>query len=329
MAGASAGGAIGSVIGSRTPRAGLFWGLAASLAYAATNLTLRAVALDAEALVGALLRAIPMCLLSWAVLIARGELGAVARLDRRAFLALALIGLVLHVLGNGSFQMALAMVGVSVTVPAAMSALLWGGAGAGWLLLRERVSARAAAGLFLLMIALPLLTSGGGGGIGPVWLGALAAVVAGLSYGSGNALMRHTIVGHTLSQWTALVPMTSVAVVGLAALVLVAHGPSAITDLDAGTAGWLLLAGCMNAAAYMSLSRSLTLLPVARANALSTLQSALSALGGVLMFAEPLTGLVAAGLVLSLAGAVLSQQARPSPKRAEPVAGTRSGESAA
>ena len=322
-------GAIGSVIGGRTTRAGLFWGLAAALAYAATNLTLRAVALDAEALVGALLRAVPMCLLSWAVLVARGEARAVARLDRRTVLALAGIGLVLHVIGNGSFQAALAMVGVSVTVPAAMSALLWGGAGVGRLLLREPVSARAAAGLCLLMLALPLLTSGGGGGIGPAWLGALAAVVAGLSYGSGNAVMRHTIVGHGLSQWTALAPMTAVAVAGLAMLALLVHGPSALTGLDAGTAWWLLLAGCLNAAAYMSLSRSLTLLPVARANALSTLQSALSALGGVLIFAEPLTGLVAAGLALSLVGAVLSQQARSGPKQPEPVAGVRPGESAA
>ena len=317
------------MIGSRTPRAGLFWGLAASLAYAATNLLLRAVALDAEALVGALLRAIPMCLLSWAALAARGEAGAMARLSGRALLALGTIGLVLHVVGNGSFQAALAMVGVSVTVPAAMSALLWGGAGAGWLLLRERVSARAAAGLFLLMLALPLLTSGGGGGVGPAWLGALAAVVAGLSYGSGNALMRHTIVGHGLSQWTALAPMTMVAVVGLAALALLVHGPGVVVGLAAGTAAWLLLAGCANAAAYMSLSRSLTLLPVARANALSTLQSALSALGGVLIFAEPLTGLVASGLALSLVGAILSQQGRPSPKRTGPVPDTRPGRSAA
>ena len=45
-------------------------------------------------------------------------------------------------------------------VPAAMSALLWGGAGAGWLLLRERVSARAAVGLCLLMVALPLILIG-------------------------------------------------------------------------------------------------------------------------------------------------------------------------
>lgn len=317
------------MIGARTPRAGLFWGLAAGLAYAATNLMLRAVALDAEALVGALFRAIPMCLLSWAVVAARGDMKAVRRLDRRTIFVLAGIGLVLHVLGNGSFQAALAMVGVSVTVPAAMSALLWGGAGAGWLLLRERVSARAAAGLFLLMTALPLLTSGGGGGVGPARLGTLAAVVAGLSYGSGNALMRHTIVGRGLSQWTALAPMTSVAVVGLAALALLAHGPSAVVSLDAATVWWLLLAGCANAAAYMSLSRSLTLLPVARANALSTLQSALSALGGVLIFAEPLTGLVAVGLILTLLGAVLSQQARPSPRAAQSVTTASSSGSAA
>lgn len=296
---------------SRTPLAGLAWGLAAAVAYAATNLTLRAVALDADALVGALFRAVPMCLLSWAVLAVGRDLGTVARLDRGALLALATIGVVLHVTGNGSFQAALAMVGVSVTVPVAMSALLWGGAGAGRLLLGERVSFRSAIGLLLLMAALPLLTSGGGGGVGPVWLGALAAIVAGVSYGSGNALMRHTIVGHGLSQWTALAPMTSVAVVGLAALALLWSGPDAFAGLDGVTASWLALAGCLNAAAYMSLSRSLTLLPVARANALSTLQSALSALGGVLIFAEPFTGLVAAGLALSLGGAILSQQGRP------------------
>jgi drug/metabolite transporter (DMT)-like permease len=125
--------------------------------------------------------------------------------------------------------------------------------------------------------------------------------------------MRRTILGHGLSQWAALAPMTTVAIFALSCLTVLLRGPEALTSLDGGTVAWLLLAGCLNAAAYISLSRSLTILPVARANALSTLQSALSALGGVLIFAELLTGMVAAGLALSIGGAILSQQSRAAP----------------
>jgi drug/metabolite transporter (DMT)-like permease len=71
---------------------------------------------------------------------------------------------------------------------------------------------------------------------------------------------------------------------------------------------WLLVAGLFNAIAFVSLSRALALLPVSQVGALSALQTALSALRGVALFAEPLTLSFTAGLGLSVLGVVLSQQ---------------------
>ncbi len=89
---------------------------------------------------------------------------------------------------------------------------------------------------------------------------------------------------------------------------LVRQGPAALVGWHGPTLAWLLVAGVFNALALGSLSRALSLLPVTRVNALSTLQVALSAAGGVLLFAEPFTGLLALGLLLSITGTVMAQQ---------------------
>ncbi|MCC6175397.1 MAG: DMT family transporter [Chloroflexi bacterium] len=290
---------------------GLFWGLLGAASYAVMNLVLRATSVDADPVLGALVRAVPMTVAVWSTVLVDGRLGQTLRLGRAALLPLAIIGLLLNVSGNSSFQLALALVGLTITVPVSMSAVIWGAVGAGWLLMGERVSVRSALGLLALVAALPLLTSGGGGGTGPVWLGTLAAATAGLSYGIGNALLRRTILRCHLPQAVAIAPVTAVAIVSLTTLLVARHGPEIFVETAPATIGWLLVAGIFNAIAFLSLAKSLSLLPVSRASSLSTLQTALSAAGGVLFFAEPLTGPVTIGLFLTLVGAFFSQQRRP------------------
>lgn len=292
-------------------QAGLIWGLTAGLAYASMNLCLRATAVQTEPFVGALIRAGPVVLLGWTMLAWQCRTHRPARPSARATAALVAVGLLFNVTGNGSFQFALAQAGLTVTVPVSSGAVLWGGAAVGWWLLRERLTLLASLGLLFLVAAMPLLTVGASGGGGLIWLGALAACLAGLSYGGGNALLRQTVVTNQLSQGLALAIVPCAGLVGLAGIVIVQHGPAALI-VDRSTLVWLLVAGCFNAVALGSLSRALTTLPTTRVNALSTLQTAISALGGIVIFGEPLTLTLLAGLALSLVGVILSQRRSPS-----------------
>jgi drug/metabolite transporter (DMT)-like permease len=299
-------------------RAGLWWGLLAALAYATMNICLRAAAVQVDPLVGALIRSIPVALLGWSLIAVESRRGRSRWPGWAALLPLVLTGLMFNVSGNGSFQLALALGGLALTIPVSQSAVLWGGALGGRWLMGEGLSGRAAVGLLLLVVALPLLGLGvQGGAPGPVWLAALAAAVAGLSYGVGNAILRRGVVRHGIGQGLTLATVATTGFVSLLAMDLARLGPALFTSLDAASLGWLLVAGLFNAVALASLSRALALLPVSRVNALSTLQTALSAAGGVLIFAEPLTGALLLGLALSLSGALLAQhgKARATVKR--------------
>lgn len=293
-------------------RAGIVWGLVAGLGYASMNLCLRATAVQVDPVLGALVRSVPVSLLGLTMLAWQWRSGPRRRPSARALGLLALVGLLFNVSGNGSFQLALALTGLTVTVPVSSGAVLWGGTLVGWRLMGEVITRRAALGLGLLVVALPLLISGSGGLVDGrlVWLGGLAAAVAGLSYGGGNALMRRTVVSHGLSQGETLAVVPTVGLLALLVIAIVQPGLPALMSLAPSTIGWLLVAGGFNAIALGSLSRALTSLSVARANALSTLQTAISAAGGVLIFAEPLTGRLLLGLGLTIVGVVLAQAGR-------------------
>jgi DME family drug/metabolite transporter len=302
---------------------GMLWGVVVAFAYAAMSLCLRAAAVQVDPLVAALVRGVPMLLLAWGMIVVQRQAGQITRLGWRVVLPLMCVAVLLSVMGNGGFQAGLTYAGLTITVPVTNGALLWGSAIVGWWLMRERVAPRSIVGLLLLVVALPLLISGGGGGVGPVWVGTLAATIAGLSYGWGNALLRRTVVINQLAQPPTLAVVSTTGMVAILAVVLVRQGPGAIAALDHSDLVWLLVAGVFNAVAFVALARALALLPAARVGALGTLQTAVSALGGVLMFSEPLTGSIALGLTLSVIGAILSQRATSERATVAPASGAR------
>ena len=285
-----------------------------------------------DPLVAAFFRTVPLVLAAWVLLLRELRADPLPRVRGRgswqgiwpgwdAVWPLLVVGFIFNVTGNGGFQLALILAGLTISSPVAGGATLWGSALGGWWLLRERVRPIQAFGLILLMLALPLLTAGGGGGTGPVWLGAIMAAVAGLSFGSGNAIIRHSSVRFGLSPGRTLVPVTTSGLLCLFGLIGVWHGLAALTDVDQATLGWLLLAGCFNVVGLVSVTRALQVLPAARVGALGVLQTALAAAGGVLLFSEPFTASVAGGLLISVVGAILSQQRRRT-SPAAPAPGT-------
>ena len=116
------------------------------------------------------------------------------------------------------------------------------------------------------------------------------------------------MVTYQLAQGPTLAVVSATGMVTFLGLVLSGQGPGVLIELDRTIALWLLVAGIFNAIAFVSLSRALAVLPVSQVGALGALQTALSALGGVALFAEPLTLSFAVGLGLSVLGVVLSQQ---------------------
>jgi drug/metabolite transporter (DMT)-like permease len=292
---------------------GLFWGILSPLGYTATYLCLRAAAVQVDPLVAAFFRSVPLAVAAWTILLRQrqvGSAGVTAWPGWRAIWPLVAVGLIFNVSGNTTFQAALALAGLTISAPVSGGAVLWGSALGGWWLLRERITLVPALGLLLLMAALPLLTTGGGGGTGPVWLGMVAAAVAGLSFGGGNVIMRHTVVRRGFSQGLMLVPITTTGLLSLLTLILARHGLTAFDNLDTTTLGWLLLAGCFHVVGLVSVSRALELLPAARVGALGVLQTGLSSIGGIILFAEGFNAAVGLGLLLSLVGATLSQRRR-------------------
>jgi drug/metabolite transporter (DMT)-like permease len=300
-------------------QAGLAWGLLAALAYAVMNLCLRAAAVHVDPFVGSLVRMVPVWLAGCALLAWEGRHGAGWRWPGwRAVTPLLLVGVLFNVVGNSAYLVALALGGLALGVAVSQSAVIWGGVAAGRGLMGERVTGRMVVGLLALVAALPLLSLGAeGGGPGPVWLAVATAALAGACWGGGNAVMRQTVLVHRLTSGQALVPVATAGLVGLLAVVLARPGLAAQTALDGPTTGWLLLAGLANAVALTAVARALQLLPVARVNALTTLQTALAAAGGVLIFAEPPTGALLLGLLLSLLGTVLVQRGHQRPMKHE------------
>jgi len=293
---------------------GLLWGLLSPLGYAATYLCLRVAAVQVDPLVAAFFRSVPLVIAAWTILLIHRQDGRASTPvwpGWRPICTLIVVGLMFNVSGNASFQLALGMAGLAVSAPITGGAMLWGSAITGWWLLREWVTPVQAVGLLLLMVALPFLTAVGGSGTELIWLGGLAAAIAGLSFGSGNAIVRHTVLRYRTPPGMILAPITTTGLLALLGLILVRQGPLAFNGLDASVIGWLLLAGCFNVVGLVSVTRALESLPAARVGALSVLQTALASAGGIILFSEPLNSAVSIGLLLSLIGATLSQRLPP------------------
>lgn len=239
-----------------------------------------------------------------------GLAGYWPRLWRRQpaiFRPLAIVAILYGLTGNASFQVALAAAGLAISAPVTAGGNLWGGAIAAWLLMGERITVRSGAGLCLLLAAIPLLTSGGAGGRGPIWLGVLMAFISGASFGSGNAVLRRAIVQHGLTQSEALATLSGISITILLSMALVSGGTGSFETLRLETVAWLLIAGVLGAGAIASLSKALSTMPVSRVTSISTLQTAIAACLGVVVFEEPLTFWLLVGVALSVAGSLLAQ----------------------
>jgi drug/metabolite transporter (DMT)-like permease len=248
----------------------------------------------------------------------------------RPLLTLIAVGLATELIGNVGTQWGYGVVGLAVMVPANTGFVLVATAVLGAVLLGERVSARNAAVLALLIVALIVLGYGisqasvqrQGCALSPgTWQIAAAIAVAGLC-GTVYALLAIAL-RYSSAAGTGL----SATVVIITASGVLTLGPLSLwqagTDVLAGTSLWqyalMYAAGVCNLVAFLALVRGLQLTTVLHINMLNNAgQVTLATVGGVVVFREACNGWLMLGVGLMIAaifafGAPLDEKAVEAP----------------
>jgi drug/metabolite transporter, DME family len=225
-----------------------------------------------------------------------------------------LVGVLIQVAGNVSFQWALGVVGLAVTVPVVFAVSITGGAALGRAVLGEEVSVRSAAAMGLLLASLGLLAMGaasmgnstpGGDAIGPaaVVLGVAAAALAGGVYALLNITIRHSVTGTTLPCAVGLlIPLMGA--VSLGPIALARSGVPAWSSTSGEVLLLIVAAGFLNIIGFLAFIYGLQRTTVVYANAVNASQVAMAAVAGMAIFAEPPNPWIVGGVALTVVGIV-------------------------
>ena len=305
--------ARGSWLRTDAASLGICFGLVSAVGYTATNIALRKVARPGEldwALWVACVKAAPAALGAWAAIAIRSWQGIPVLPPARLLWPLILAGLVMQFGGNGMFQFALSLGGLALSVPLTFAALIWSGAVVGRTALGEPITARSMVAIGILMVSIFFLSLGAEEAARtltakPTWLqmagAVLAAIIAGLSYGTNGVVIRRYVTTD-VSVPAMLMVLSTTGVVGLGAVSLAWMGPGALADISGQDWAAMWGAGTLNAIAFFFVTLALQRIPVTRVNLLNSAQTALCALGGVFFFQERLTVWVVTGMLLTIAG---------------------------
>lgn len=296
---------------------GTFCGLFSAVVYTAANGFLRAVS-DCDPIWVSAVKAVPTaaCMAPWLLVsLRRGE----GLPPLRIWLAIGFAALVGQLGGNISFQYALGQIGLALTVPLSLGGMIVGSTLLSRLFLREKISPTAALAVGVLLLSIAVLSLGADKARERLFLeatanpwhlalGVTAACGSGLAYAVLNVVIRYCIQrGATLP--ATLLTVSVIGMISLSLLSLQKIGVSEMMATDWFDLTMMLLAGICNAAAFVGLTRCLQLTSVVYANALNAAQAALAALTGVLIFREPASAALTAGVGLTILGlAILTRQ---------------------
>jgi drug/metabolite transporter (DMT)-like permease len=297
---------------------GTLCGVISAVGYTGANICLRSV-VDVEPIWVSAMKSIPTVVLFGPYLLLMLFRGQRILPEPRVLLAVVLAGLTGQVFGNVVFQWALGVIGIALTVPLTLGALIVGGAVIGRVVLLEPVSRRSALAMGLLIFAIVLLSLGAGkaneavaGSLAGVsssspWriaLAVLAACCAGLSYAVLGVVIRYGVQGRARLP----VVLFTIGLMGMLALggaSVVRIGLEGMLSNTPREYLWMIGAGLCNVTAFFALSNALRLTSVVYVNALNASQAAMAAAAGYMFFDEPLTlsllvgvGITAMGLLL-------------------------------
>jgi drug/metabolite transporter (DMT)-like permease len=234
-------------------------------------------------------------------------------------------GFVMHMGGNLPVLWAMTVVGLAITVPTALGVNLLSAAALSWVVLGERVSARSAAAIALLAVAIALLSAGAqaanesmaasiaGARHGTLWASLAIGVCcfAGVTYSALGIGVRHAACsGVSIGAIAFIVP--AMGALGLAPVCLWRHGLDGLVAIPWADWSRMLIAGVINLIAYLGAIKGLQLTSIVFANVIGASQVALAALTGFLFFAEPASPTLTVGLCLSIAAMLAIGRPKPS-----------------
>ena len=301
-------------------RRGIMLGLISAVSYSAANLALRGLSRRngdfAWAVWVTSTKGLPTFIIASIMLIRRYSQGKPLYPTRKPILALVAAGLVMQFGGNLGFQLSLGQIGLAITVPLVFAFIIIAGAVLGKIFLGDHVSPKHMQSMVIMTLSIILLSyaatlktpgpteSDANIVSGFAWLGILTAVISGMSYGVNGVVIRR------IAQKS--VPIESMLVIysftGLACLGPLGYalmGSERIAEIRTDEWQMMLFAGIFNAIAFFCITHALKLMNISHVNVINASQNAMCALGAVLLFAEPLSAPMAAGILLSICGLVV------------------------
>lgn len=228
-----------------------------------------------------------------------------------------------QLVGNPSFQWSLGIVGISLAVPILLGAIIVGGAVLGRAFLGEVIPRPLALSVTVLLAAIGLLALAASqnspvsamssseaprvAAAGIMMAGVAGLLMAGTAFSTLAVVIRYGVRGESpLSTTTVIVGVTGVIVLG--SLSLGRLGWEGIANTPPAALGVMIAAGFCNATAFLSLAKALELTSVVRVNAIGSSQCAMAAVAGVMVFGEPLSLALVAGVVLTVIGLSLMRE---------------------
>ncbi|PQO46587.1 DMT family transporter [Blastopirellula marina] len=292
---------------------GLVCGVLAGVGYSLTNICLKSLT-GLDPVWVAFLKAIPTVAMfapiaAWQVGTGRAPLPKAS-----SVVILVAAAISSQLLGNALLQWSYGVIGIAMSVPLTVGTMIVVGVLISWWLLGEPLTRWQTWGTASLVLALLMLSLAGGDAIRAVmstqsswWmivLGITSPMLSGSSYAFLSIAIRRGVSGE-VSMFMTTSLICAVGIVVLGPLSLYTAGWEKIAATTWPEYGVLLVAGILNAGAFVALTLSFRYAPVIVGNAANSLQNPLSALAGIVIFHEAFSINLVFGVVLTVAGIVM------------------------
>jgi drug/metabolite transporter (DMT)-like permease len=264
------------------------------------------------------MKAVPVSLTAAAIILYRKSRGRLAWPSARIVLELLATGFFMQFFANVTFQWALSLGGMALSVSLSNAALMLTGAALGWLILKEHPTLRSTCAILLLTVAIGILSLGAEATSrhnaiqNSFWLVAItvaAAILAGFVWGLAGVIIRRVVTREVPVAVTIFL-LSITGVVGLGLTTLWRMGPQWMLETTSGEFQTMMVAGGFTTIAFFAITESLRRITVVRANLLNASQIAMAAVSGVILFDERMT----VGLVTGSALTVVALMMMDRPK---------------
>ncbi len=295
----------------RSARIGLAFGIGAALAYTWTNILLRRAAGPTDLgwnCWATCLKAVPSALAAWTLIAMRWSRGQRGLDGWRSFVWLTLNGFFMQFGGNIAFQYSMSYGGLALTVPMCFCTLILSGALGGRLILGESISRRATIAMWLLIVAVIVLSQGAGDAadsmrgeatLADIVRALLFSGLSGLGYGLGGVSIRRAVTG-TGTIASTIAPLSTIGVIGPGLIAWNQMGPTGLAAVPWQMNATILTAGTFNAIGFFFVAAAMARLPIVRVNLINASQTAMCALGGIVFYHEPATWWIGVGTALTM-----------------------------